>query len=607
MKNFFRSAGTFFRAAPHFLVFELVFRLIMLAIGAPAMALLLRFTMRAAHIKYLSDEHILTYLRNPATLIFLAVMLMVIALFSFVELSALVGCFACCLKHERISVSGMLRTGFATMRKAFRGSGIFSFLLFMVYMPMAQFTLSSGVFTAPLMPMLRTVFRSVGTKGLIAVYILIQLLFVIIIAEKSYTMHYLVLTDSSFRESSVKSRKLLGGKKLRMALSLLVWSLFLAAVTAAATFVISFIILLFIKGFSRPTKALLSSLKVLRYAGQVLMAAVSFISGPMIMCWLTGHFFADLPESEKIILPDSTGSSKLSAPVKAVIISGTAAAALLLNLTYVKALYKGNISLNVGILSETQITAHRGFSKVAPENTGYAFEAACDSPADYIELDVQLTADDQLVVFHDSTLDRTTDGKGRLASYTYDELQKLSAGSWFNNTGEFDDAKIMLLSDVLELVDGRKMMNIEIKDTGSAIETAESAVAVIKEYGIEDSCYVTSFSYPALKRVKQLDPRIKTGLIANVATITAFSQFKNIDALSMNHIFVNQNVVNNAHQHGKRIFVWTVDRPAYIRQMVSMGVDNIITNRPDKAAEIIYSDSTGDTILNVLRLVFGGQ
>jgi len=605
MKNYFKSAGAFVRSAPKFLVFELLFRLVVLAIGAPAMALLLKLTMKAAHIKYLSDEHILTYLKNPATIAFLFIMLLVIALFSFVELTALTGCFACYMKRERISVGDMFRTGITTMRKAVKGGGVVSFLLFMVYMPLAQFTLSSASFTAPLMPVLREVFRSAGTKGLIAVYILVQVLFIVIIAGKSYTMHFLVLTDKGFRESSVRSRELLSGRKLKMALSLLMWSLFLALLTVVIVFAVSFVILLFIKGFTRPSKALVSSLRVLRYGSRVILAVGSFLSAPAIMCWLTGKFLSDVGTEEKVILPDR-GGSKLSAPVRAVIMCGAAASGIMLNLSYVKALYKGNISLNVGILSETQITAHRGFSKVAPENTRYAFEAAVDSPADYIELDVQLTKDGQLVVFHDSKLDRTTDGTGLLSSYTYDELQKLSAGSWFSAGGEFDDAKIMLLSDVLELVDRRKMMNIEIKDTGEAVKTAEAAVAVIQEHGIEDSCYVTSFSYPALRKVKQLDPEIKTGIIANVSTIMAFSQVNNVDALSMNYLFVNQTVVNNAHQNGKRIFVWTVDRPAYIRRMVSMGVDNIITNRPDKAAEIIYSDSSGETVLNVLRLVFGG-
>ena len=128
---------------------------------------------------------------------------------------------------------------------------------------------------------------------------------------------------------------------------------------------------------------------------------------------------------------------------------------------------------------------------------------------------------------------------------------------------------------------------------------------MINQYHFVDSCYVTSFSYAALKRVKQLDPNIKTGLIANVATTTAFTQLKYIDALSMNHLLVNSTVVNNAHQNGKRIFVWTVDNNSEIKNMMALGVDNIITNRPEKASEIVYSQNVGEKVLTGLKTIFG--
>ena len=80
---------------------------------------------------------------------------------------------------------------------------------------------------------------------------------------------------------------------------------------------------------------------------------------------------------------------------------------------------------------------------------------------------------------------------------------------------------------------------------------------------------------------------------------------KNIDALSMNHLLVNATVVNNAHQNGKRIFVWTVDSKGEMEKMMALGVDNIITNRPDRASEVVYSTTTGKKVLNVLKTIFG--
>ncbi|MBP8594776.1 MAG: glycerophosphoryl diester phosphodiesterase membrane domain-containing protein [Ruminococcus sp.] len=604
MKNFFRSMGVFLKAMPHFLVFELIFRLLLLAVGAPVLVGLIKITMKASHINYLSDEHLAVYLKHPVTILALLVLLFILAFFSFVELSALAACFSCCSQKKRITAGVMLRTGTAAFRKAFRRTGVLRFMLFMLFMPLAQFTLSSGAFMAPMLPVLRRALSDLGSGTVMAVYILVQIMFVLLIATKSYSLHFLVLTDSSFPESVKKSLRLLKGKRLKMALGLFLWSLFIVAVLAAAIFGITFVIVLFKKGVSRPHKALVSALRILRYAGQIFVAASSFISAPAIMCWLTGRFFADTENSEKIILPVERDTFGLSRPTRIAIVSLVTVLSLLLNRSYLKALYKGNINLNVGILTHTQITAHRGFSKVAPENTLYAFEAALDSGADYIELDVQLTKDEQLVVFHDDTLDRVTDRKGKLRDYTYSELQHISVGEWFKG-GDFADARIPLLSEVLDLVGDDIMLNIEIKNNGNMKETVRQTVELIQLYGIDDSCYVTSFSYAALKQVKSLDPSIKTGLIANVATTTAMTQLKYIDAMSMNYIFVNQTVVNAAHQNGKRIFVWTVDRKGDMQQMIALGVDNIITNRPDQVAELVYSRSLSDVILTVVKAVFG--
>jgi len=606
MKKFFSSASTFVRALPVVILFELLFRLIMVAIGAPALTLALKLTMKAAGISYLSDEHVVLFLIHPVTIVSLIILLFLIGLFSFVELSALAGCFSCYHEHKRMSVMGMIRTGFGSFKKAFRGTGILRFLAFMLFMPLAQFTMSSGVFTAPLMPILRNIFRSVSlnSKMAAAVYILLNLLFIMLIVSKSYSLHYLVLTDRKFGDCVKQSKKKINGKKSKTAVSLILWSFSMIAAAAALTFIISFVILLFIKGFSRPQHAVSAALKVLRYAGQIFSAISAFISAPAIMCWLTSKFFADAEKEETITLPDRDHIPMKRLP-RAIILTSFIAAALALNFTYIKSLYKGNINLNVGLLSDTQITAHRGASKAAPENTLPAFEAAIESGADYIELDVQLTSDGELVVFHDEKLDRTTDGQGILSKYTYEQLQQLSAGSWFGDGVEFADTKIPLLSEVLDLTGDDIMLNIEIKDRGDAIATAEKTVELIEEYDIVSSCYVTSFSYKALKKVKKLNPKIKTGLIANVATTASFSQLKYIDALSLNHLFVNQTVVNSAHQNGKRVFVWTVDSSSDMQHVIALGVDNIITNRPEKAAEAVYSRSVGQTVLTAVKTIFG--
>ena len=603
MKRILRSAGVFLKAAPHFLVFELIFKLLLLAVGTPVLALLLKLTMKLSGVTYLNDENLFTYIKHPSTLIVIAIMLFAYAFFSFVELSALAACFSCYNKKQRIYAGGMFRTGLKAFAKAFRGTGVASFLAYMAIMPLAQFSLSSGMFMAPLLPVLRRLFNSLNGGLAVACYVLVQLLFIILIISASYSIHYLILTGMPFGECIRKSREKMHGQRRKMVISALLWSVGIVAVIGLLTFGLSFIIVYIIKGFSKPGAAFGTALKILRYTWSVFTAVSAFFSAPAIMWLLTEKFMKDVKD-EDIVLPNK-GYKKFSRKKSAIMIVSLAAASMVMNISYLKALTRGNVDLNVGIITRTQVTAHRGFSKVAPENTMPAFQAAMDCGADYIELDLQLTSDGQLVVIHDDKLDRTTNGKGLVERYTYEQLKTLSAGSWFSKDGEFDDVEIPLFSEVLELTGKDIMLNIEIKKSGDPKKTAEKAVELIEEYGIVNSCYVTSFSYPALKKVKQLNPKIKTAFIANLATATSYAQLPYIDAVSMNYLFVNQSVVNSAHHHGKRIFVWTVDRQSEMQKMMALGVDNIITDRPDKALEIVNSKKVGDTVLTALKFIFG--
>lgn len=603
MKRFFRLAGEFLWAFPQIIVFELLYKLVLTALGAPFLGFLLRITMEHAGVGYLSAESLTELLKSPVTLISVFLTLFVVAFFTLVELCALIACFACRRHDIRLSPYGMLKAGLSSFAKAFRGRGIFSFICFMIIIPLAQFTLSSGVFFAPVTPMLRSLMKPYGSYLYLIILAVIMLGGVYLLAERCYSLHYLALTDTPFWECSKKSRKCLEGKKLRTAISLLIWSLMLALSVLIIVFLLSFVIISLIKGFAEPEAALNSALKILSYTGEVLYVISAIISAPVIICGLTSAFISDTMQTEKLILTENK-PSKLPKPAKAFIMLALAGAGVFLNFSYLQELYKGNTVLNSGLFTSPRITAHRGFSYAAPENTSYAFEAAIDADADYIELDVQQSADGQLVVFHDSLLDRTTDGTGAVASFTYEELSKLSCGSWFKK-GDFSDARILLLSEALELYGDDILLNIEIKNEGDVLSAATKTAQLIMEYKLTDSCYVTSFSYQALKEVKDICPEIKTGIISNSAAAAVYSQLLDIDAVSLNYNFVNQHIISTAHKNGKKVFVWTVNGSEDIERMISLGADNIITDRPDIATEVVYSYGIGDFVLSVLKRVFG--
>ena len=158
------------------------------------------------------------------------------------------------------------------------------------------------------------------------------------------------------------------------------------------------------------------------------------------------------------------------------------------------------------------ITAHRGDQSAAPENTLSAFEAAIENGADYVELDVTETKDGILVILHDDSLMRTTGLEKNIWDVTYEETQKLDAGSWY--LADFAGERIPTLEEVIGLCKGKIKMNIEIKIAGyESKEFVEKVVALIQREEILNQCIVTSFDYDTVRKVKELEPAIQVGLI----------------------------------------------------------------------------------------------
>ena len=257
---------------------------------------------------------------------------------------------------------------------------------------------------------------------------------------------------------------------------------------------------------------------------------------------------------------------------------------------------------NVELMTLPEVTSHRGNSVKAPENTISAFEYAIKDMSDYIELDVQETADGELVVMHDPSLKRTTGINKKVAAVTLAYIKSLDAGSYFSD--EFKDERVPTLKETLEYVDKQVKLNIEIKATDTNISRISKKVAdLIEEYELQDDCIVTSMKYDVLKAIKKCNEDIKTGYIISIA----YGNFYNmayVDAFSMNYAFVNKNTVDAVHARGKKVLVWTVNSAEKIENLTALGVDNIITDDPVRAREVIYSKYSYKELVDILNYVF---
>lgn len=225
-----------------------------------------------------------------------------------------------------------------------------------------------------------------------------------------------------------------------------------------------------------------------------------------------------------------------------------------------------------------KIIGHRGAAATEPENTLRAFKHALDAGAAAVELDVQLTKDGRLAVIHDETVDRTTNGRGRVKDFTLPELQKLDAGQ-----GE----RIPALEEVVELVRGRGQILVELKQP----ESAPAFLALCRERLLFEDLRAISFWHPVIKGLKEQEPRLLTGalMVGCPADPVGLARAALADTLVLNYRYVNRELADAAHRQGLKVNVWNIDAPPELGPYLEMNLEAICTNRPQEIIQYLQS------------------
>jgi len=235
--------------------------------------------------------------------------------------------------------------------------------------------------------------------------------------------------------------------------------------------------------------------------------------------------------------------------------------------------------------------AHRGARDVAPENTLAAFGAAIAAGADGIELDVSRCATSEIVVIHDDTLDRTTNGAGRVSETPYARLRELDAGSFFDAT--FAGERIPTLEETLDRVAGRIRVNIEIKPVGPRANGIErEVVEMVRAHGMMDEVIISSFDPYVLGRTRRVAPDMPLGALYGSGPsalamhvwcwLTGYP-----DALHPHQGLVTPRMMARARRRGCHVNVWTVNERAEMERLIALGVDAIITDHPALLRQVL--------------------
>ena len=244
------------------------------------------------------------------------------------------------------------------------------------------------------------------------------------------------------------------------------------------------------------------------------------------------------------------------------------------------------------------VTAHRGYSAAAPENTLPAFQLAIDQGCERAELDVQMTKDGVVMVTHDTNMRRCTGRNQNIYDMTYAEVRKLDAGRWFGQ--KYVDTKVPTLEEVLDLCKGKIQLNIEIKPNAATPDLETETLRIIREKGFEHDCVITSQSYETLCKVKELAPEIPTGYILALG-VGSYYDLPAADFFSVESTFITSGMVQQVHLRGKTVSAWTVNRKEDASDLLSLGVDDVITDKPEMVQQLMAEDADLDNDLILLR------
>lgn len=239
------------------------------------------------------------------------------------------------------------------------------------------------------------------------------------------------------------------------------------------------------------------------------------------------------------------------------------------------------------------VIAHRGASAYYPENTLVSFQAAIQMAADLIELDVRMTADGEVVVFHDEKLSRLTNGRGRIANYSLAELKKLDVGGWFDK--RFQGEKIPTLKEALAVCKDKIALNIEIKDENAPKShicgLVDKCLQLVEKSSMRAHVVFSSFHPLALSRIRQMDAKIQVSVLFEKKHYKTRLPSEIVASMEANSFNCSQRQLNkkrlaDLRQHNIPVNIYTVNDEKSMKGLINSGVSGIFTNKPDVLRKI---------------------
>ncbi|WP_299642812.1 glycerophosphodiester phosphodiesterase [uncultured Ruegeria sp.] len=428
----------------------------------------------------------------------------------------------------------------------------------------------------------------IGLVGLALAWVLIRRL-----SGWALALHLVLFEGVTPRGAFAKSEQKMEGKRGRLKIELVLWlgmRLVIAALIAAMASLL-FALVPVQEGGSLRLALILSLIVAGLWSLAGLVLAATALGALAVV--LDAFFEA---ETKEVSHPEPR---RVRVPVLVTV--AAALAALGIGLWFGQSLLE-----RVQAPDHAEVIGHRGAAALRPENTMASVLKAIEDGADWVEIDVQETADDVIIVAHDSDFMKLAGVNLKVWDATIQDVADIDIGSWFGP--EYAAERTPTLREVLEAARGKSKVLIELKYYGHDVDLENRVIDLVEELGMQGDIATMSLKYPAVQKMKKLRPDWRSGVLA----ATAVGDMSGLEGefVAVNAGMVTPGLIRKVQDAGKDIYVWTVNDPLQMSRMASMGVDGLITDRPAMANEVLRVRAEmgpGERLLLWLATTFGLQ
>lgn len=567
---------------------HLTFRLLAVAIVAPTIGLIIALSIQLSHQKALTDQDIAAFVLSPVgAIVAIAVVSLVIAslILDFTAMSA-------ALLLPDASPIAILRKSVAFVAANFLKLVLFCNGLILRVLVLAAPFIAVSAYIAFVnltefdINYYLTYWPPVFVKTVVLIgFLLLVMLGTLIffLSGWAIALHLYLGKKIGVGAALKESRQLLEGHRANLIIHILIWGVIRLAVLAVIALIFSglTVVALDQSGVSLRFVVILLLL-LFAFWGIVNISVTALINGALASILLKFFETATGIDSQKqTIITREHHLPKIN--IWAVVVGAV-------GVILIAAVFLGAVLEQVKVNASVQIIAHRGAAALRPENTMAAIEKAIEDKTDWVEIDVQESAEGEIIVAHDSDFMKVADNPLKTWESTREELDRIDIGSWFDPT--YTNERPPLLVDVLRAAKGRSNVVIELKYYGHTVDLEAEVIRIVEEEEMVDQVSLMSLKYSAVEKLRTLRPDWELGVLAAkaVGDVTQLDA----DFLALNSGQISAKLIRQAHKHEKVVYAWTVDDPVQMSSLITMGIDGLITNDPALARSVFeyYLDLT---------------